>query len=98
MKAKSQFDGVDLDGQPMKIEVHQGAAPGELTLSSGIRRAPLALNNAADDVQTPAMQVDNHAQGAKYSRACGQHLRPFTLRGMYHERGHDERIVRAGSA
>jgi hypothetical protein len=36
LKAKSTFDNVALDGQPMKIELVQGQ-PGERTLSSGIR-------------------------------------------------------------
>jgi hypothetical protein len=39
LKAKSQFDKVALDGQPMAIELHQPGATGERTLSSGIRCA-----------------------------------------------------------
>lgn len=39
LKAKSQFDKVALDGQPMSIELHQPGAAGERTLSSGIRCA-----------------------------------------------------------
>ena len=36
VKAKSTFDNVALDGQPMKIELFQ-SQPGERTLSSGLR-------------------------------------------------------------
>ena len=41
MKAQKQYNGVALDGKPMKIELVAADAPGTSTLSSGLTCAKI---------------------------------------------------------